>query len=97
MIKAKKEQFEAYQKWVIGRIKSAFDEHHKEWWTTNDAIIKRFHEHLVVQIDQSSLSPETARVFNDVVGKFLAGLPADKVVAVEHEMSMVEKMKVENF
>jgi hypothetical protein len=96
-VKVRKEQFDAYQKWVVGRIKAAFEEHHKEWWTTNDAIKKRFHDHDVVQIDQSSLSPETARVFNDVIGKFLAGLPADQVVAVEHEMSTVEKMKVENF
>ena len=92
-----KEQFDAYQKWVVDTISGAFNADKREWITWKSDTMKRFNDYMIVNIDQSSLSPETARVFNDVIGKFLTNLDAERVVAVEHEMSKTEKMKPENF
>ncbi len=97
VISTKRNQFDAYQKWVVDTISGAFSADKREWWTTKADTIKRFRDYMIVNIDQSSLSPETARVFNDVVGKFLANLDAERVVAIEREMSNTQKMKPENF
>jgi len=97
LVSTKRKQFDAYQKWVVEKISDAFSEDKKEWFTSKDDTIKRFHQFMIVNIDQSSLSPETARVFNDVVGRFMSNLDARRTVDVERDMSNTKKMKPDNF
>ncbi len=67
-----REQFNAYQKWALKWISTAFDDFDRQIWrSSEDVKMILDHNHLAA-IDQALLSPETSRALNDVLGKLLS-------------------------
>ena len=98
VISMKKKQFDAYQKWAVGEITRPFEAYDKSHWATDSDIMQFFDSYNIAKIDQNSLAPDTARMFNEVVGKFLSQLnSAEKVVKCERKMANAQKIKLENF
>jgi hypothetical protein len=104
VIDAKRKQFDAYQKRVVVICKTGFDEHNKvsDWYklgalTTSTArgVFKRSG---LVTVDQSLLAPETARLFNDVLGKITGHMDGDGQFATQKEIADENpKLKLEDF
>jgi hypothetical protein len=91
-------QYFAYQKWVIDSCDGAFKEYMTYTLDPNDeaaqGIIDRYS---LTKVDQSLLSPEVTRIFNDVLGKLIGKMKPAALVAVEKQMGTISKVKLEDY
>jgi hypothetical protein len=87
-----------YQRWVIAKSTAAFNEYQSYRFTwSEDAALKIFKDHVLAEVDQSVLSIEVSRMFNDVANKLMAKMGPAALVRTEKEMSEATKQKLENF
>ena len=94
--KYKNNQFYAYQAWAIARCDQAFQKYMKYNFGLSEADARSvFRESQLAEIDQSLLSPEVARVFNDVLGKLTAEMGPKELVATEKEIGTTTKTRPE--
>jgi len=63
---AKRRQFDSYQKWAIDRCKDAFDKLNSFTTWTSDHAWQGFNAGNLARIDQTLLSPDVSRMFNDI-------------------------------
>ena len=91
-------QLNAYQEWAVAVSRNAFDEYNSHKQVTDAEAIGFFRKHKLATVDQTLLTPEVGRVYNDVLGKLLAELNPPEVVMLESEMSATtNKKKLEDF
>jgi len=93
----RREQFDRYQKWVVSQIFPAFNSYKNKKFVLDGDVQKWFDDYSFATIDETLLSPGVARLFADVLGKFLIQLPAEMVVDCEKKMVESEKVKLEKF
>lgn len=72
----KRWQFDAYQKWAIGKTKAAYDEFENVTWIPmltdkNVVVLDIFNAQQLARINRSVLSPEVGAAFDDVMRKLL--------------------------
>lgn len=103
---AKRKQFDAYQKWAVGVCKKAFDEYQDTNFTLSPTRLPTwastlakniFDKSSLAQIDQSLLSSETSRLFNDVLGKLTALMNGQGQFDAEKKIAEATKMTLEDF
>ena len=96
--RCRNDQYYEYQKWVIGRGEEAFQRFmgYRFGLSEGDAR-KVFSDAKLAEVDQSLLTPEVARIFNDVLGKLMAELGPEALVATEKGMGTTIKKKLEDF
>jgi hypothetical protein len=83
---------------VIAKSTAAFNEYQSYRFTwSEDAALKIFKDHVLAEVDQSVLSIEVSRMFNDVANKLMAKMGPAALVRTEKEMSEATKQKLENF
>jgi hypothetical protein len=91
-------QYYDYQSWVINKSDSAFRAYMLYRFGLSEADARRiFRDHTLAEVDQSLLSPEVSRIFNDVLGKLTAEMGPEALVAMEKEMGTMTKKKLEDF
>lgn len=95
--KLRTNQYHEYQQWVISRCSRTFDAYMRDKWFTEDDARKVFRDHKLEEIDQSLLSPEVSRAFNDILGKLMTGMGATALVRTEHELGTATKRSLEDF
>jgi hypothetical protein len=100
---AKRHQFDEYQKWVVSKCKIGFNEHDKisNWYKlgalTTSTAGAVFDRSGLVAVDQSFLSPETARLFNDVLSKITGHMDGDGQFETQKKIAEQPKKKLEDF
>ena len=91
----RKAQYKAYQSWAIDRCKSGMDKYRS--WHRVDIVDA---EHVVygylIEIDSALLSPDVARLYQDVLGKQFAELK-DHTVKVEIDLARHTKRQLSDF
>jgi len=92
------EQYSRYQSEVVRRCQEAFKVYNSYTLgiSESNAVITIHNEHLS-EVDQALLTPETSRMFNDVLGKLMGKLGPENLVKIEDEMSSIQKLKLETF
>jgi hypothetical protein len=91
-------QYYEYQSWVIKKCDAAFRSYMVYRLGLSEADARKvFKEHALAEVDQSLLSPEVSRVFNDVLGKLMAELGPEALVTSEKEMGTTTKKRLEDF
>jgi len=100
----KRRQFDAYQKWAIDRCKDAFDTYKSFTTMTRDHAWQCFNAGHLAKIDQTVLSPDVSRMFNDVMSKItedakghMWGLDGDNVFLMQQQCAEAQKQKLEDF
>lgn len=99
---AKRKQFDAYQRWVVFRCKQAFDQYDKinNWYkpTLLDETARNiFDESGLVEVDQSLLAPETARLFDDVLRNLSSHMSGAAQFEMQRDIAQSSKKKQEDF
>lgn len=90
-------QYYEYQKKVIEMCDGAFKECQRSIFNSEKNARDIFSRHFLARIDQSLLSPEVSRIFNDVLGKLTGQMGPGALVNTEREMGTSAKMKLEDF
>jgi hypothetical protein len=90
-------QYYAYQSWVIKWCDNTF----KDYMTYKSGLSEKdarhlFKKYVLAEVDQSLLSPEVSRVFNDVLSKLTVEMGAEALVSTEKEMGTTPKKKLED-
>jgi len=100
----KRRQFDAYQKWAIGRCEDAFDTYNSFTTMTREHAWQCFNDGHLAKIDQSLLSPDVSRMFNDVMSKITVdakghmwGLDGVNVFSMQQQCAEAQKVKLEDF
>ena len=93
----RRHQYERYQKWVVSQISPAFNSYQNKKFVLDGDVQQWFEKYSLARIDETLLSPGVARLFADVLQKFLIQLPAEMVVDCEKKMAESKKVKLENF
>jgi len=98
MLDAKRKQFDAYQKWVVGVCSNAFNIYKgpNDGWFSGKWM-DAFDKTGLAHVDQNALAPETARLFNDVIQKYFAGINGDGQFWKTKDLAEKTKMKLEDF
>jgi hypothetical protein len=96
--KLRQEQYRRYQVAVIDKCDAAFRAYNEYWTVDKAEARKEFMKQGFATVDQSVLSPEVGRLFNDVLNKLMPRMKPEDLVKSEEEMSKVEgKIKLEDF
>ena len=96
--KYRNNQFYAYQVWAIDRSDGAFKAYMSYNFGLSETDARKvFRDGKLAEIDQSLLSPEVSRVFNDVLGKLTAEMGPRALVATEKEMGTTTKVRLKAF
>ncbi len=103
---AKRKQFDTYQTWAVKCCKDAFDKYQDTNFTLSPKRLPTwastlakdiFDKSSLMKIDQSLLSSETSRLFNDVLGKLTALMNGQGQFDAEKRIAQTAKMKLEDF
>ena len=101
---AKRKQFDAYQKWAVARCKAAFDKYNSFKTITRDHAWQCFQAGNLETVDQTILSPDVSRMFNDVMSKLTTeakgvawGMDGANVFSVQKQCAEATKKKLEDF
>jgi len=101
---AKRRQFDSYQKWAIDRCKDAFDKLNSFTTWTSDHAWQGFNAGNLARIDQTLLSPDVSRMFNDIMSKITVdakghmwGLDGQNVFSMQQQCAEAKKQKLEDF
>lgn len=96
-------QHNKYQRWALETVKGAFDSYqgfrpslNNLAFTSEDAE-KILDETPLLQVDQSLLSPEVSRMYNDVIQKLFDTFSPEQLVAWEKKIGESAKKKLEDF
>ena len=100
----KRRQFDAYQKWAIARCEDAYDTYNSFKTMTRDHAWQCFNAGHLAKIDQTVLSPDVSRMFNDVMSKITVdakghmwGLDGENVFSMQQQCAEAQKQKLEDF
>jgi hypothetical protein len=90
-------QYYEYQSFVIKKCDIVF----REYMTYRFGVSERdarnmFKKHALAEVNQSLLSPEVSRIFNDVLGKLTVEMGPQALVNTEKEMGTTAKKKLED-
>jgi hypothetical protein len=97
-VSVKRQQFDAYQEWAVNVCSNAhniFNTHTSGWFTQR--YMNAFDATDLTKVDQGLLAPESARLFNDVVQKFLANMNGDGSFFKTKDLAEGTKKKIEDF
>ncbi|MEI6074418.1 MAG: hypothetical protein WCS94_02515 [Verrucomicrobiota bacterium] len=101
---AKRKQFDAYQKWAVARCEDSFNEYDSFKTMTRDHAWQSFHAGNLKTIDQTILSPDVSRLFNDIMSKLTVqakgtvwGMDGANVFAMQKQCAEATKKKLEDF
>jgi hypothetical protein len=101
---AKRKQFDAYQTWAITRCEIAFNKFWGIHVLTRNDCWDCFYDGNLGAIDQSLLSPEVNRTFNDVMEKLTTsavgvthGMDGANVFSMQKQCAEAAKKKLEDF
>lgn len=94
---AKRRQFDRYQQWALERCQIAFTSWKMEKQVTEPDAKRFFEEAELAAVDQSVLSPDVSRAFNDVLGKLTAEMDGKAVFETQKACAEATKMKLEDF
>lgn len=98
LVDLKRQQLNRYQHDAISKCKNVLSSFQKEWYCTEAEARQLFTANQLASIDQSLLTPEVSRCFNDCIGKLFAKMSPQMLVACEDEMGRPEnKRKLEAF
>lgn len=93
-----KEQYTAYQRWVVEQCYGAFKEYQEEWHVSKGDAGKLLERWKLDSIEQSLLTLEVSQIFNDVVGRILGQLSSPALITdYQKKMATAEKIVLENF
>ena len=88
-------QYKAYQSWAIDRCKAGMDKYRS--WTRVDIVdAEQVVYTYLIEIDSTLLSPDVARLYQDVLGKQFAELK-DHTVKVEMDLAKHAKRQLSDF
>lgn len=88
-------QYKAYQSWAIDRCKAGMDKY-KSWHRVDIVDAEQVVYTYLIEIDSTLLSPDVARLYQDVLGKQFAELK-DHTVKVEIDLARHEKRQLSDF
>jgi hypothetical protein len=91
-------QYYEYQSFVVTKCNALF----KDYMTFKLGLSEQdardlFKKHFLAEVNQSLLSPEVSRIFNDLLGKLMVEMGAQTLVKTESEMGTMAKRKLEDF
>lgn len=93
--KCRQAQYKAYQSWAIDRCKAGMDKYRS--WTRVDIVdAEQVVYTYLIEIDSTLLSPDVARLYQDVLGKQFAELK-DHTVKVEMDLAKHAKRQLSDF
>ena len=88
-------QYKAYQSWAIDRCNAGMDKYRS--WTRVDIVdAEKVVYNYLIEIDSTLLSPDVARLYQDVLGKQFAELK-DHTVKVEIDLAKYSKKQLSDF
>ena len=88
-------QYKAYQSWAIDRCNAGMDKYRS--WTRVDIVdAEEVVYNYLIEIDSTLLSPDVARLYQDVLGKQFAELK-DHTVKVEIDLAKYSKKQLSDF
>jgi hypothetical protein len=100
----KRQQFDAYQRWAVKCCKDAFDKYNSFTTMTRDHAWQCFNAGHLARIDQTVLSPDVSRMFNDIMSKLTAeakgtvwGMDGANVFSMQQQCAEAQKQKLEDF
>jgi myosin heavy subunit len=98
---AQQNQFDEYQKWVVGLCKTTFTQYQNNWKLnlpkTNDTARDIFTRSRLATVDLSLLAPETSGLFRDVFEKLIAKMNGEGQFLTQKEIAETKKKKLEDF
>ncbi len=98
MSELQKQQYTAYQRWVVDQCYGAFTEYQQEWHVSKGDAGKLFKRWQLDSIEQSLLTLEVSQMFHDVVGKILGELSNPALITdYQKRMALTEKIVLEDF
>jgi hypothetical protein len=103
VVEAKRKQFDAYQHWGVVLCKATFAKYDDAWFAADITSFSNtkgrnfFAESGFATVDQSLLTPETGRLFNDVLSKLTAKMNGDGQFQTQKEIAETAKKKLEDF
>lgn len=93
----RREQYTAYNHWALERCQIAAASIRQEWFKTSEDAVKVFGESEVAKIDPTIISPETGRVYNQVVERLMGEMAPEVVAEHEKHLTLTQKIRLENF
>lgn len=93
--KCRQAQYKAYQSWAIDRCKAGMDKY-KSWHRVDIVDAEYVVYTYLIEIDSTLLSPDVARLYQDVLGKQFAELK-DHTVKVEIDLASHTKRQLSDF
>lgn len=94
----RREQLNRYQHHVIAKCKEVLDRFDDQWYCTEGEALRYFENNNLAEVDQSLLTPEVSRCFNDCIGKLFSKMKPRNLVKCEEAMGRPEgKLKLESF
>ncbi len=95
--KCRQAQYKAYQSWAIDRCKAGMDKYKsKPWYRDNIGNAEYVVYTYLIEIDSTLLSPDVARLYQDVLGKQFEELK-DHTVNVEIDLASHTKRQLSGF
>ena len=94
---AKRQQFDDYQKWVLGRCQIAFDSYNNTKIVTQNDALTFFKNANLAAVDQGVLAVAVSRAFNDVLAKLTAEMDGKAVFSVQKDCAEQPKKRLEEF
>ena len=94
---AKRKQFDAYQKWVLGRCQIAFDSYNRTKVVSEKDALMFFKNANLAAVDQGVLAVAVSRAFNDVLAKLTAEMDGKAVFSVQKDCAEQPKKRLEDF
>jgi prepilin-type N-terminal cleavage/methylation domain-containing protein len=103
-VSVKRQQFDAYQRWAVKCCEDAFDKYNSFTTMTRDHAWQCFNAGHLARIDQTVLSPDVSRMFNDIMSKLTAeakgtawGMDGANVFSMQKQCAEAQKQKLEDF
>ena len=98
VVELRREQLNRYQHLVIAKCKSVLERFDDQWYCTEGEALRYFKRYELATVDQSLLTPEVSRCFNDCIGKLFSKMKPRNLVDCEEAMGRPEdKLKLESF
>jgi hypothetical protein len=92
---ASRKQFDDYQKWVVSVCRRAHEDYNRNPWGVG--WMDWFKQTELAKVDQSILTPQTSRLFNDVFSEFYDHIKGDARFWVDKDVAETSKRKLEDF
>jgi hypothetical protein len=93
----RRKQHIEYNRWVLGQCQEAVASINAQWYKSSEDAVRVFADAKLDTVDETLLSPETARLFSEVIGKLMNKMSAAHVAEHQNKLTLTLKRRLEEF